>query len=103
LFLAGALGAGDIKLFSLIGGFVNWKELMWCIVFAFIFAAVFSVVKMLYYRTFFLSIKNGLWYFYGLFKGDRGSYLSKLGEKGQIRFSIAILLGLVTTDICFVL
>jgi len=103
LFLAGALGAGDIKLFSLIGGFVNLKELMWCIVFAFIFAAVFSVVKMLYYRTFFLSIKNGLWYFYGLFKGDRGSYLSKLGEKGQIRFSIAILLGLVTTDICFVL
>lgn len=51
LFLIGALGAGDIKLFSVIGGFVNFKVLVWCMVYAFIVAAVFSLGKILYFVT----------------------------------------------------
>lgn len=49
LFLIGALGAGDIKLFSVIGGFVNFKVLVWCMIYAFIAAAVFSLGKVLYF------------------------------------------------------
>ena len=49
LFLIGALGAGDIKLFSVIGGFVNFKVLVWCMIYAFISAAVFSLGKVLYF------------------------------------------------------
>ena len=42
LFWLDILGAGDIKLFSLIGGFVNFKILVWCIIYAFVIAAVFA-------------------------------------------------------------
>lgn len=49
LFLTGALGAGDIKLFSLIGGLVNFKVLIWCMIYAFVVAAVVSLGKVLYY------------------------------------------------------
>lgn len=46
-FLLGALGAGDIKLFSLVGGFVNFRELVACIIVAFILGAIWSFVKLL--------------------------------------------------------
>ena len=72
LFLVGALGAGDIKLFSLIGGFVNFKELLWCIIFAFLFAAAFSLLKMLYYGTFLSSMKNAWNYLMRLYMGIGG-------------------------------
>lgn len=98
LFLVGALGAGDIKLFSLIGGFIQIKELMWCIVFAFIFAGFFSFGKMLYYGTFISSIKNLRRYVFFYFGGFREPYQPISFEKGRIHFSIAILLGLVVTD-----
>ena len=99
LFLVGALGAGDIKLFSLIGGFVNLKELMWCIVFAFIFGGLFSLGKMLYYRVFFSSIQNAIQYFVAIFHGDRTPYQPRSMKKGRIHFSLAILFGLVATNL----
>ena len=47
LFLIGALGAGDIKLFSLIGVFVNFKELATCVKVAFVIGAIWSLMKLL--------------------------------------------------------
>ena len=93
LFLVGALGAGDIKLFSLIGGFVNFKELIGCIVYAFLFAAVFSVLKMLYYRMFFSSMKNLSCYIMRIFMGEKSAYVPMDNKKNRIHFSIAILCG----------
>jgi len=93
LFLAGALGAGDIKLFSLIGGFVNFKELVWCIVYAFLFAAVISVLKMLYHRIFFVSMRNVLHYVIRIFMGERSAYVPLYETKNRIHFSVAILCG----------
>ncbi len=102
LFLAGALGAGDIKLFSLIGGFINFRELLWCIVFAFLFAAIFSFVKLLYYDMFFSSVRNVGTYVYEILKGKRESYQPFSMEHGRIHFSLAILFGLIATDIIFI-
>ena len=93
LFLAGALGAGDIKLFSLIGGFVNFKELMWCIVYAFLFAAVFSLVKMLYYRIFFSSIRNAAHYIERMLMGVYSAYIPLEEKKNRIHFSVAVFFG----------
>jgi prepilin peptidase CpaA len=45
-FLIGALGAGDIKLFSLIGGFVNFKELVTCVIAAFVIGAIWSLLRL---------------------------------------------------------
>ena len=97
LFLAGALGAGDIKLFSLIGGFVNFKELVWCMIYAFLFAGVFSLLKMLYYRIFFSSMKNVWCYVIRIFMGERSAYVPLDKTKNKIHFSIAIFSGFTLT------
>ena len=78
LFLIGALGAGDIKLFSMIGGFVNFKVLLWCMLYAFIFAAVFSLGKVIYHLV-----------------RERRFGLHK------IPFSVAILAGLVAAHVVY--
>ena len=99
LFLAGALGAGDIKLFSLIGGFIQLKELMLCIIVSFLFAAIISLVKMLYLGTFLSSMKCVVRYFYSILQGNIESYQPESMKNGRIHFSVAILFGLIFTDI----
>lgn len=99
LFLAGALGAGDIKLFSVVGGFVSLKELLWCMVFAFVFAAVFALGKMLYFGTFFSSMRNVWNYILKLGSGIKEPYVPMSASLGRMHFSIAILLGLMATNI----
>ncbi len=99
LFLAGALGAGDIKLFSLIGGFVSLKELLWCIFYSFLIAAALSFLKMCYYRTFFSSVKNLLVYINQFCMGEYKVYEPLYEKKSKIHFSIAILLGLILSTL----
>lgn len=99
LFLAGALGAGDIKLFSLVGGFIQMKELIVCIIVSFLFAAIVSLVKMLYLGTFFSSMKRAVQYFYSVLQGNIESYQPESKKDGCIHFSVAILVGLIFTDI----
>lgn len=95
-YLTGALGAGDIKLFSVVGGFLNFKELLWCILFSFVTAAVMSLVKMLYFRTFALRMRKGLCYIGGLLQGKWEVYQRNQNEKKDIiHFSLAILLGTI--------
>ncbi len=102
LFLARALGAGDIKLFSLIGGFLHIKELLWCIIFSFLYAAIISLVKMLYHGTFITSMKRVVQYLFGCLQGNLVSYETIEMSRGRMHFSLAILWGLITTDICFI-
>ena len=99
LFLAGALGAGDIKLFSLIGGFVNFKELIWCMIYAFIFAALLSLAKMLYHRTFFVSMKSVILYFNEMLMGNLHPYETTRGNVQKIHFSVAVLVGVIVVQI----
>lgn len=47
LFKIGALGAGDVKLFIVIGSFVEAKEFLVILVSAFMIGAVFSLLKLL--------------------------------------------------------
>ena len=74
LFQMHALGAGDIKLFSLVGSFLTTRQLFQVIVYAFLFAAVLGMGKVLYV------------------------YFSQGGKKDRftkIHFSIEILLAVV--------
>ena len=99
LFLAGALGAGDIKLFSLVGGFTNFKELTECMFFAFLLAGIYSLCKMLYHGTFFSSIQNVGIYWQNLCLGYKSSYCPAYGKKSKIHFSIFIFLGIILSQV----
>lgn len=71
LFQLHALGAGDIKLFSMIGAFVSTEQLLQIGILSFLIGAVFGAVKLLY-RYFTVGITDG--------------------KLTQIRFSPAILI-----------
>ena len=84
-FLIGALGAGDIKLFSLIGGFVNFKELVTCVIAAFVIGAIWSLVRLLTM---------------GICRLLRAKEEEAVRKKGNtIPFGVAILFGLLVATV----
>lgn len=97
LFLMHALGAGDIKLLSVAGGFLGVRGGLYCIFYSFVIGAVLSAAKMIcqhnlwvrlnYLRSYIsLSLVTHTFHDY-----DRHSD----GKENEIHFSICILLGTI--------
>ena len=76
LFQLRALGAGDIKLFSVVGGFLETEQLFRVLILSFFAAALLGLGKMLYFK----------------WSGTKSAE-----EKTLIHFSIAILMGYIVT------
>ena len=95
-FLMGAIGAGDIKLFSVIGSFVNFRQLVWCMGLSFVIGAVFSLCRMLKNRNLQISMFHAFSYIGMLLMGDYKTYdRNTSGEHNRIHFSLAICIGIV--------
>lgn len=94
-FLIGAIGAGDIKLFSVIGSFVNFKQLILCIGVSFLIGACLATFRMIQNRNLQRSVFHALGYFKELMQGNFFSY-RQIGFEQQnvIHFSFAICLGI---------
>ena len=99
LFLMRALGAGDIKLFSIIGAIWNLKVLGYCMFFAFVTGAVFSLIKLVYQKNLFKSLN--LFFQYVQVSLQEGKVISYDrvcdGKQNIIYFSIVILIGFCIT------
>lgn len=99
LFLMHALGAGDIKLFSMIGSIWNLEVLGYCIVWSFLTGAVLSLIKLIYQK----NLISRLNYFFRY--AGRCLEAKRLlnyrepsdGKQNTIYFSIAILAGFIIT------
>ena len=99
LYLLGVLGAGDIKLFSVIGGFTNFKMLMNCMLASFVAGAVISDVKMLYHRNLSVSLLKGQIFMKEILRGNISSYRKTWAEESNLmHFSLAILIGVVAAQ-----
>lgn len=94
LYLIGVLGAGDVKLFSVIGGFTDFKTLTSCMLAAFIAGAVISLVRLLVNHSLKNSLWNALLYLRALTRGKRTSYRMDCPKENRMHFSVAILIGL---------
>ena len=95
-FLMHALGAGDIKLFSVIGCLYGGRDVVYCIGFSFLIAAGFSLAKLLKDRKLWTSLINCFRYFQQIFtKGKITPYSGRKEPDHLIHFSVAILLGFV--------
>lgn len=102
LFKIGVLGAGDVKVFMMIGSFLNVSGLLMVLVWAFVIGAVFSLIKLLIERNgkericYFLSylsevIRTRQWKLYGEHVvQDYEQY-----RKNKIHFTIPILFSVV--------
>jgi prepilin peptidase CpaA len=96
LYLLGVLGAGDIKLFSVVGGFTNFKTLTGCMFAAFVVAAVFSFLKMLYNKNLGFSLFKGQLFVKEVLQGNISSYRKTRAEEcNLIHFSAAVFIGLL--------
>ena len=93
LYLMRVLGAGDIKLFSVIGSFFNFKEMQICILVAFLAGALWSLVRLVHEKTLFLRLEEAIIYFFELASGERKAYVSSGGERSKIHFATCISVG----------
>lgn len=94
-YLVGALGAGDVKLFSVIGAFVNFKTLVMSIAMAMVVGAVVSFVRMLRNGQFFAQLKQGFSQLWIRSMGQEKPGISVRDPKRIIHFSMPILIGTV--------
>lgn len=100
LYVLGILGAGDIKLFSVIGGFTNFKTLTDCILATLLVGAIISVGKMLYNRNLQFSLFKGSVFIRELLHGNFMSYRKSMAQKENLmHFSVAILLGFMVVRV----
>lgn len=95
LFLIGALGAGDIKLFSVIGGIWNIKLLSYCVIFSFLSGAVYAFFKLIYQRNLLKSLIYFFQYVETSIREGKIRMYHKKSHKNQnvMCFSIAIFIG----------
>lgn len=102
LYLAGILGAGDIKLFSVIGCFLKFHELVYCMVTSFAAGALLALLWMVGKHTLISGIRDGTGYIADLLQGNWHVYQKKEGGKANcMHFSVAILIGLVASRLLF--
>jgi prepilin peptidase CpaA len=93
-YLVRAVGAGDIKLLSVVGSFFNFKELVLCIAASFLIGALFSLLKLLYSGRLLPGIREGMGYLCSLASGEHAVYEKDTADGSNvIHFSLAILIG----------
>ena len=95
LFLMRVLGAGDIKLFSMIGGIWGLQVLCTTIAVSFLAAAVMSLGKILFHKNLILRLRVFRGYMREVLTSGRLLKYPQEFQGGQhiIHFSIAILIG----------
>lgn len=96
LFYFRMLGAGDIKLFSVLGGFLGWKMILRGMVLSFVIGAVFSVV-FLWMCGNWIQRMRYLWQYiceYGR-SGELVPYKKSGIQPENFHFTIPILLGMI--------
>lgn len=92
-----ALGAGDIKLFSVIGCLNGGEDALYCIAFSFLCGAGISLIRLIRRRELTDSLVRCFQYFREVFMLKKLiPYEDGCREGHQIHFSAAILLGYLT-------
>ncbi|WP_099467368.1 A24 family peptidase [Konateibacter massiliensis] len=96
VFLTRGLGAGDIKLFAVIGGVIGWQEVLGCIILALVIGAALSIGKIIIHRTFFASFLNIAHYVAAVFQSKGGQFPVISREQcSTIHFTLPILISVL--------
>ena len=97
-YLSRILGAADIKLFSMVGCYLNLRELIYSIIAAFIVGAILALFKMIICGNFISRISAGACYIKELAVGNVRAY-EECDDSSLIHFSIAILFGVLLVKV----
>jgi prepilin peptidase CpaA len=94
VFMIGGIGAGDIKLFSVIGVFLGARGVFTCIITAFIIGAVISLGKILISRNFYVYFNNLINYISEFFQTQK-IQIYKREKNNTIHFTLPILISVL--------
>lgn len=99
LFHMRALGAGDIKLFSVIGSIWSIELLVRCIVFSFIVGAIMALCRLIMNKNLISRLIYFCSYMIDAFRARKIKVYNwqSDGKENRIHFSISILLGFLCT------
>ena len=98
LYLSGILGAGDIKLFSVVCAFTNLKFTALCMAAAFMAAAGYGLISMVLKKELFVRMRDGFLYLNGILCGR---FMRYRGQGKAVSFAVYVLLGTAMADIWF--
>ncbi|WP_051869645.1 A24 family peptidase [Kineothrix alysoides] len=110
LFMIGVIGAGDVKLLSVMGSFFTVREIFICVFISFLLGAVFSLLKMAAEKNFLQRLRYLLSYVCDVFKNKEWKLYEthknefaqsnepekrKERNKGKIHFALPIMLSVM--------
>ncbi len=93
LFVFHVLGAGDIKLFSVVGGFLGPHQVVLVILLAFVIGAFFSIIHMIRFKIIFYRLQYLANYFHNILRDRKLRPYYVHGEddpRAVIPFSVTI-------------
>jgi prepilin peptidase CpaA len=94
LFIIGGIGAGDVKLFAVIGGFIGYQGAFRCIIVAFVIGAVISLGKILIYKRLTQSFRNIIQYVFRVYQTQQIQVYER-ENSNTIHFTLPILLSVL--------
>lgn len=96
LFVLGALGAGDIKLFSVLGGIMGARQVMYCILWSFLLGGALSFIIFLFCGNIRRRLAYFLHYFQSLFiTGQIRPYREREGFGTELHFTVPVLMSVL--------
>lgn len=96
LWKSGVLGGGDIKLFSVIGGLLGGKAIIYCMFYSFLAGGALACILLICRRNLKLRLKLVLNYIFSVIQTGIWYPYYNIKEKGHastMHFSVAICLG----------
>lgn len=94
IYAAGGIGAGDVKLFGVIGGLIGIRGVFSCIIYAFIIGAAIGLIKIIINKKFLMYLNNLTICISTFMYSHKILRLDKT-ENTKIHFSIPILFGVI--------
>lgn len=94
VFMIGGIGAGDIKLFSVIGVFIGYQGVFTCIIASFVIGAFISIGKILINHNFLVCFNNIIRSFSQLYYSQTLP-VYKREKSNTIHFTLPILISVI--------
>lgn len=99
LFVIGVLGAGDIKLISVLSTFLTIKETSTVIIISFVLGAIWALFRMLFTREFSARIAYFSGYASLCLREKKLLPYQRVGKNAVIHFSVPIFISFILTEV----
>lgn len=94
IFVIGGIGAGDVKLFAVIGGFIGYQGVLKCIITSFIVGAIIAVFKLLIQRNLIQTLHNISLFIFRISQSKQIQTIER-EKSNTIHFTLPILFGVL--------